>query len=200
MVIIDVKEALKAKPKPTIVIIGRSVSGKELVKEVFEAIPKEFRDISQKTACDNKSQLLSELTAQERDIHRSRNKYSNHYHALESQKAPIKQFEANYNKIESYTKDLQDLYLKKQHVEQHGSLPEAKQVETAETIQNVFQLKEKRRSLNNIKSKLNNKLKLVARYPIGSPTRQEMLQKYTVIEAEQEYITRKIKQLNGREE
>ena len=200
MVIIDVKEALKAKPKPTITIIDRGSSKPAIIREHYNALPDEVVHLPKAEAPDQKAQLLAELTAQERDIHRSRNKNSNYYHELEAKKASPREFEANYKKIESYTKDLQDLYQKKQHVEQHGSLPEAPKEESAETIENVFQLKEKRRSLNNIKSKLNNKLKLIAKYPIGSPARQEMLQKHAIIEAEQGYITKKIKQLNGREE
>lgn len=202
MYIVNVKkvlaEAEKPKPKPKIRVYFPDK--KELIDSVIKkVIHVRSDDIDTEKgipAYNSKAEILADITQQERDIHIARAKLSNKYHELEAAGASQDLFRENYQQIEAYTDELKELFNKKRHVERYGQLPEEPaRREPSGDSDNIYELKEKRRSLNNRKHKAKKKLDKVAKYPPGSTKHSELLLEIDQIEAEQDQVNRKIARL-----
>lgn len=198
MFIVKVKEVLeesaKARPKPIIKVlpsVKKSHPGKVAQPDDIEPEQIHFSNPS-------KSELLADLTKEARDIHIERAKLSNKYHELESAGASQELFRENYHAIEALTDEMKVLFNKKRYLERYGQLPvEPSQPEPSSESDNIYELKEKRRSLNNRKHKAKKKLDQVAKYPPGSPRHTEIMLELDQIEAEQDQVNRRIKRLEA---
>lgn len=142
-----------------------------------------------------KGQIVAELKGQMADVRKQRGKLSNYYQQLIADNASQAEFKKNYDKIEACTKEMQELYDKIVYVERNGHLPVVKQESNPLESNNLYALKDLRRSLNNRKSKLAAKLKNKIHFPEGSAKRQEMQLEYEKLEAEQDEVRIKIMRL-----
>ena len=142
-----------------------------------------------------KPQLLSPIIQEMKDVRVARARLSNQYHELIDNGASQGELQKHYQKIEEYTKELQRLWERRKYVERYGHLPVEKEKGHRLESDNMYELKDLRRSLNNRKSKINAKLRDRIHYPEGSPKRQEMQVELDKIEAEQVEVNNKIRRL-----
>lgn len=164
-------------------------------KEDNEQIHKYTHEQIHDTVPPVKGQLLAEIIREQADVRKARGKLSNQYQQLISSNASQAEFKTNYDKIEALTREMQELWDKRQYVERHGKLPPVKQEYNRIDSNELFELKDLRRSLNNRKSKLQAKLRNKVSYPEGSSKRQEMQMDYEKLEAEQHEVRTKIMRL-----
>jgi hypothetical protein len=123
-----------------------------------------------------------------------RAKLSNYYHVLIKEKASKDQFKIHYERIEEITEKIKNLWIKKDHFEKYGSLPDLKKLPDSP---NIDKLKNELRSLNNIKSKEKAKLKNIIKFPEGSAKRTQKENKISEIELKQMEIKKQIQKLEN---
>jgi len=138
------------------------------------------------------SALSAQLLKDERDIHIARNKLSNYYHELEANQAPLDAFRQNYDAVEAYTRQLQELFLKKRHLEQYGRLPDER---PSGDHPDLPRFKHERTRLHDKKYRLKKNLELTGKYPPGSAKHQDFLYQLDQVETELQVLHRKIKKM-----
>ena len=156
-----VKAEKKAREshKPTIRIILPEVI-EDAEKTVDQEIGKIVEEAQQGEQVANSLQeaLINDLNNQERELRIERAKLSNKYKPMIADGADQSELAAHYKKIESISAEMREIYDKREHVRQHGRLPEQGSAQASINHSDILALKDNKRSLENRRSKLRAKI------------------------------------------
>ncbi len=143
--------------------------------------------------------LIWDIDNQERDLRIHRAKESNKYLPMIEDGATTDELAAHYQRIESISADIREIYKKREHVRKFGRLPE--QGSAGGTIDkgNILALKDLRRSLVNRRNKMRTRIKVAeakATDPSTSLRVTELKEKLDRMDVEFEDVRDRIKRLN----
>lgn len=163
---------------------------------VEERVAEKIEDASviQDKAKDLQENLIWDLDNQERDLRIYRAKESNKYLPMIEEGATSDELVAHYQRIESISADMRDVYKTREHVRKFGRLPE--QGSAGGTIEkgNILALKDLRRSLVNRRNKMKTRIKVVEAKTPDKVT--ELQAKLDKLDVEFEDVRDRIKVLN----
>lgn len=158
MICIDVNKVLhEASVKKELII---EIIVDDNPEEQSEEIQEITIDNSEREEIDLKSALMADLDQQHRDIYIERCKLSNKYMPMIDEGASQSMLASHYEKIESFTRELQQIFITRRFVEQNGRLPSQKTANDIVDNTNLYALKDRKRKLSDKKCKLAAKLKV----------------------------------------
>jgi GTP-binding protein EngB required for normal cell division len=119
------------------------------------------------------------------------------YYHLEDRKAPIRDFAANHAAITKCTKELQDLYIKRKHIELHQRLPDVRHMMSDEDQALVRALKYERKTIVDKMGKLTKKIDTYLSKPNGVQLRPKWENELEYAQLKLLELDRKIDGING---
>jgi hypothetical protein len=153
------REKKEQKAKPVIILPHQE-------REAGEIIDKDTADNlieahnATKVQVQLKDALINDLDIQERELRIERAKMSNEYHAMIESGASQGEFAANYQKIESVSSQIREVYDARDHVYRFGRLPGMGSAQSSMSTSDLLALKDLRRSLINRRCKIKDKLEI----------------------------------------
>lgn len=167
-------------------------------EEQLENIIEEYKveqQIIDTNAARLQDALLIDLDNQDNEIRIARAKLTNQYNPMIRAGASRLELKSHYQKIESLTGHLKDIFNKRRYVKKFGRLPDQGGTKQSILTNNILALKDKKRKLTDKRCKLAKKIK------VGEATNAKKLNiwKLEMDQANREYemTCDKIKQLNN---
>lgn len=182
--------------KPSIRIISTEVvkeAKKAIQTEVAKTVTKaaQSRDLSE----DLKQSLIWDLDNQERDLRIHRAKLSNMYLPMIADDAGTGELAAHYQKIESVSDDMRQVYDRREHVRKYGRLPNQGSAGAMIDQGNILALKDLRNSLKNRRYKMRKKIEVAEAK--GNVKLPEMKLKLDQMDVEFEDVCGRIKEIGN---
>lgn len=164
MLIIDVKSELQATPKRTPAIPVRNVSTSSVLLITHENTHEDTSNLPVSTYTPD-SEALKNLYAELRAIKADREILSGSIAgkalAYEKGELDVSELEKLYEEIDRYTVEGAEVYKTIEHYQRYGELPQQPDTpRPAKESDNIYELKERKRSLVNMRNKLRKKLEL----------------------------------------
>ena len=189
----ELKKLRRIAPKIKIELPSETQAKDLQVEKIIEEYQVEQESIDT-NAFRLKTALLIDLDNQDHEIRIARAKLTNQYNPMIRSGASQTDLKTHYQKIESMTGQLQDIFDKRRHVNKFGRLPDQGGAKQSILSNNILVLKDRKRKLVDKRCKLNVKIKK------GEATNAKKLLdwKLELDQANQEYdlVNSKIKELN----
>jgi hypothetical protein len=191
--------------KVTAVIVDQPVLFPEYEKEIEEiknepVQPEEIKPVDLPVKIDKAPahiSLLHQIMSEETRVREFREMLRCKYYHLEDRKAPQKEFAQNHAAITQCTRELQDLYIKRKHIEIHGSMPDPMKLISDEEQNLIRSLKYDRKRIVDKCGKLNRKIDTYLSTAKGAELRPKWENELEECQLQLLEIDQKIDAING---